>query len=154
MAQEYSGLAIADYFVKKCLEKEIPITNMGVLKMIYFAHGLAYPRLNRKLIKNPFYAWPWGPVEIKTYEKFKKYKDNPIKEESKCCESELNDIQSDSDLVRFLNSLIPLARINPLKLSEMSHVKGGPWDVTDIYNEIDNNVIETYFYGRYGTNRT
>lgn len=33
--------------------------------MIYFAHGLAYPTLHRKLIKDPFYAWGWGPVEKK-----------------------------------------------------------------------------------------
>lgn len=61
----YSGLAIADYFIKKCLENGTPITNMSVLKMIYFAHGLAYPTLHRKLIKDPFYAWGWGPVEKK-----------------------------------------------------------------------------------------
>ncbi|KAA6313540.1 hypothetical protein EZS27_035702, partial [termite gut metagenome] len=54
----YSGLAIADYFIEKSInEKPVskPITNMAVLKMIYFAQELSFPIFNERLIKDAFY---------------------------------------------------------------------------------------------------
>ena len=117
--------------------------------MIYFAHGLAYPQLGRKLIKDPFLKWPWGPVEKHTYEIFKVYGSNPIQEISGKTERELEDIKRDTDLCTFLDSLMPLTKISPFALSERSHEKGGPWDVASFFQVIDNKTIETFFYGRY-----
>lgn len=152
MAHEdgYSGLAIADYFIKKCNEQEIPITNMAVLKMIYFAHGLAYPTLGRKLIKDPFYAWPWGPVEKNTYRQFNVYGGNPIQSISGITNRELLNIENDFALCSFLNKLIPLAKRDPFALSEKSHEPGAPWDVTTPYNEIDDKLVEVFYNARYG----
>lgn len=143
----YSGLAIADYFIKKCLDENIPVTNMAILKMIYFAHGLAYPQLGCKLIKDPFYKWPWGPVEVHTYEEFKKFGSHPITGVSG--KTDIEHIKQQLALTTFLDSLIPLAKISPFVLSEKSHVKGGPWDVARLFDVIDDKTIETFFYGRY-----
>lgn len=148
--KEYSGLAIADYFIKKCLDANIPVTNMAILKMIYFAHGLAFAKLNRKLIKNPFYAWGWGPVEKKTYDEFKKYVAKPITSTSGKTLAEQNDIICDDNLKSFLDSLLPLAKIDPFVLSRKSHEPGGPWAVTTPYKVIDNKIIEVFFTARYG----
>lgn len=148
--REYSGLAIADYFIGKCNASNTPITNMSVLKMIYFAHGLAYAQFNRKLIKNPFYAWGWGPVERKTYDEFKKYVANPIKSQSGKTDGELSELNADSDLKAFLDELLPLAKINPFILSQKSHEPGGPWAVTKPYDVIDDRLIEVFFTARYG----
>lgn len=143
----YSGLAIADYFIKKCLDAEIPVTNMAILKMIYFAHGLAYPQLGCKLIKDPFYKWPWGPVEVHTYEEFKKFGSRRITSVSG--KTDIEQIRQQPVLTAFLDSLIPLAKISPFVLSEKSHAKGGPWDVARFFDAIDDKTIETFFYGRY-----
>ena len=143
----YSGLAIADYFIKKCLDENIPVTNMAILKMIYFAHGLAYPQLGCKLIKDPFYKWPWGPVEVHTYEEFKKFGSHQITDVSG--KTNIEHIEQQLALTTFLDSLIPLAKISPFVLSEKSHVKGGPWDVARLFDVIDDKTIETFFYGRY-----
>lgn len=145
----YSGLAIADYFIERSLEEGIPVTNMSILKMIYFAHGLAYPQLNRKLVRDLFFKWPWGPVEKHTYEEFKSYGSNNITAPSGKCKPEVEDIRKDTTLTAFLDSLLPLAKIPPFVLSEKSHEKGGPWDVATFFQPIDNRTIETFFYGRY-----
>lgn len=147
--KEYSGLAIADYFVKKCIDKNIHITNMTALKMIYFAHGLAYPTLHRKLIKDPFYAWTWGTVERKTYDRFKKYGANPITRISGKTNNELKSIERDNELTKFLDALLPLAKVNPVKLSQKSHEPGAPWDVTTPYDIIDDKVIQVFFNAKY-----
>lgn len=144
----YSGLAIADYFIKKCNEQGIPVTNMAILKMIYFAHGFAYPLLGRKLIKDPFYAWEFGPVEINTYKEFRKYGSNPIISIFNKTNNIIDDISKDETLVKFLNKVIPLAQKDPFELSKRSHEKGGPWDLTNNNDAISDKIIEAFFYGQ------
>lgn len=146
----YSGLAVADYFVKRCLERGTPITNMTVLKMIYFAHGLCYALMNEKLIDDPFYAWPWGPVERNTYDAFKKYVARPITEVPGKKNKELEEIENNPDMRLFLDSLLPLANVDAFALSRKSHEPGGPWDVTEKYHKIDDKIIQVFFTARYG----
>lgn len=141
----YSGLAIADYFVEKALNEGKNITNMSVLKMIYFAQGFGFVELGRKLIKDDFYAWQWGPVEINTYKAFAKYKDRPIKAVSNKTDSELIDIKTHSEIVSFLDEVYKLLPVNPFVLSEKTHVAGGPWDKTNPYDIIDVDLIKDYF---------
>lgn len=145
----YSGLAIADYFIERCLDNGKHITNMSVLKMVYFAHGLAYPSLERKLIKNPFYRWDWGPVERHVYDTFKQYGANPIQSVSGRTNEELSRIKCDKILCQFLDSLLPLADLSPFTLSRKSHEPGGPWDVTAPYAVIDDKIIQVFFTARY-----
>lgn len=141
----YSGLAIADYFIKKSIELGTPVTNMAVLKMIYFAHALAYPTLKRKLIRDPFYAWQWGPVETNTYQTFCKYGGSNICAPSGKTDKELADIESSLELVEFLNKLMKLAKVNPFTLSDKTHEAGSPWDKTPAYAQIDDQLIQNYF---------
>lgn len=148
-AQSYTGLAIADYFIGKCLNVGKHITNMSVLKMVYFAHGLAYPSLERKLVKNPFYRWDWGPVERDVYDTFKKYGANSIQSISGRTDDELSSIKEDKALCQFLDSLLPLADLSPFTLSRKSHEPGGPWDVTAPYAVIDDKIIQVFFTARY-----
>ena len=141
----YTGLAIADYLIKKAISERKDITNMSVLKMIYFAQGFGFPELGRRLITDDFYAWQWGPVEIKTYKTFCKYKSNPIKHISNRTNDELNDIESNPELVSFLDKIYKLIDINPFVLSEKTHSPGGPWSKTKAYDVIDIKLIEDYF---------
>lgn len=143
----YSGLAIADYFIEKAVQDKKAITNMHVLKMIYFAQAFSFSELNRKLIKDDFYAWKWGPVEIKTYQEFKHFGPGPITEPSGRTNVELSDIKGDPKIVSFLDKLYKLVDANPFKLSDLTHVAGGPWDITPIYRIIEPDKISS-FYGR------
>lgn len=141
----YSGLAIADYFVKKALSEKKTITNMHVLKMIYFAQGFGFTELHRRLIKDEFYAWQWGPVEINTYETFRKYGGGAINSISNKTGKELEDIEKNANLVMFLDKIYKLRSINPFILSEKTHTPNGPWAKTRIYDVIDINLIKNYF---------
>lgn len=141
----YSGLAIADYFVKKALSLNEAITNMHVLKMIYFAQGFGFTELNRRLIKDEFYAWQWGPVEVNTYKAFRRYGGGPIKNISNTTNDELDDIALRLDITQFLDKIYKLRSINPFVLSEKTHEPNGPWAQTRAYNIIDVNLIRDYF---------
>ena len=148
--KQYSGLAIADYFIKKALQRGETITNMHVLKIIYFVQGFGFPELNRRIIKDDFYAWQWGPVEVKTYETFCIYRDRPIQYLSGFTNDELREIEKDIVLCNFLDKFYRLREINPFVLSEKTHDPAGPWAKTIAYSVIDIKTIENYFrnYGQ------
>ena len=106
---------------------------------------LVSPILGCRLIKDDFYAWQWGPVEVKTYESFSKYKSNPIRSISNKTNDELEDIKSKPEIVAFLERIYKLVDINPFVLSEKTHTPGGPWSKTKPYGIIDVQLIKEYF---------
>lgn len=145
MIKEYSGLTIADYFIEKALSEKKSITNMSVLKMIYFVQGFGFQQLNRRLIREDFYAWQWGPVLKDVYYTFQKYGANPITAISSQYNEELSEIKTHPEIVEILDKIYQLRGINPFVLSEKTHVPGGPWSKTSPYQKIDVDLIRTYF---------
>lgn len=141
----YSGLAIADYFVKRAINADEHITNMHVLKMIYFAQGFGFSELNRQIIYDDFYKWKFGPVEIRTYEAFKKYKWNAITRVSGLTTNELNSLEEDKELCNFLNKFDKLRKVSTNILVEKTHEPDTPWANTKDYDIINVKDIETYF---------
>lgn len=144
----YSGLAIADYLIEKSLSDGTSITNMSVLKMIFFAQGFGYSDLKRKLIKDDFYAWKFGPVEINTYEEFKKYGHSKITKKSNKTENQLNNIKEHPEIVEFLDKIYRLANIHPYILSNKTHEAGSPWDMTPSFQPIPQEIIANYYINK------
>lgn len=147
-ANGYSGLSIADYLIGKANSDGKTITNMAVLKMIYFAQGFCYSSLKRQLIKDDFYAWKFGPVEINTYQEFKQYGAGGITRPSGKTEDELKDIKSHPEIIEFLDKIYGLINIHPYVLSDITHEAGGPWDLTPIYKVINKELIKGYFINK------
>ena len=141
----YSGLAIADYFVKKALSQNESITNMQVLNMMYFAQTFGFTELHRRLIKDEFYAWQWGPVEPKTYAEFRKYGGQSIKEISHKTNKELDDIESQKDIKEFLDKIYILRTADPFVLNKKTNGLGSPWAETNPYGAIDISLIRNDF---------
>lgn len=141
----YSGLSIADYLINKANEDNKPITNMAVLKMIYFAQGFGFSELKRQLIKDDFYAWKFGPVEINTYNEFKQYGAGKISSSSGKTNIELRSIELDLKLIEFLDKIYSLSEIHPYVLSNKTHEAGSPWDLTPIFQVIKKDIIKDYF---------
>lgn len=145
MEKEYSGLAIADYFIEKAIAEGKTITNMSVLKMIYFVQGFGFQILHRRLIKDDFYAWQWGPVAKDVYYTFQKYGAHPISVISGCMNHELSDLKTHPEIVEILDKIYQLRGVNPFVLSEQTHVPGGPWSKTAPYQKIDIDLIQKFF---------
>jgi uncharacterized phage-associated protein len=142
----YSGLAIADYFIDKALNDGKAITNMHVLKMIYFAQAFGFVQLNRKLIRDDFYAWKFGPVEINTYKAFKIFGPNNITTISNQTMDEQVDLRKHPEIVDFLNMLYRiLIDADTFALSHLTHIAGGPWYVTPMYQIIEPEKIRSYY---------
>lgn len=141
----YSGLAVADYFIAKAIEEGKPITNMSILKMIYFVQGFGFQTLNRRLIRDEFYAWQWGPVSRDVYYAFQKYGSQSIESMSNQYPKELADIKKHPEIIELLDKIYQLRGVNPFVLSEKTHVPGGPWAKTLPYQKIETDLIRSCF---------
>lgn len=145
MAKEYNGLTIADYFIEKALGEQKTITNMSVLKMIYFVQGFGFQILKRQLIKDDFYAWQWGPVAREVYYAFQKYGAKTITATSGYYMDELTELKTHPEIIEILDKIYKLRGVNPFVLSEKTHSPGGPWSRTAPYQKIDVDLIRDYF---------
>lgn len=148
---------IAFAFVTKGIEDGIPVTQMKLQKLVYFAHGLHLAVMEKPIIKEMFQAWKFGPVVPEIYHDFKVYGSSPITDIETL---KIFDLVGDFDdeklkaLDKYTKQCIDttwstLKNSNALSLSAWTHKEGSPWHkfykegVTDI--TIPNEEIQRYF---------
>lgn len=133
--QKYDARAIANFLLDYADSKNVTVTNLALLKIIYFAHGWHLKMFRAPLVKNTFEAWQHGPVIRVVYDAFKNHGSNPVTSRAKKFDPEKNDyVTATTDisesLAEFLKNIFDIyGGTDPFKLSEMTHVPGGPWDI-------------------------
>ena len=73
-------VAIANFFLKKAADENIPITQLKLLKLVYFGYGWVAAILDQKLFDERVEAWKHGPVVSSLYHEFKHFGNKPIPE--------------------------------------------------------------------------
>ena len=63
----YSSFDIAKRIINWCNGNSIPITNLKLQKLLYFAQGEFFKNQKARLINEDFYAWELGPVIPRVY---------------------------------------------------------------------------------------
>lgn len=74
---------IANNFIKKSLDENIPVTPLKLQKLVYFLYAKYLKETNRKLFTERFETWKYGPVIPSIYAEFNSYQNKPIKTMSK-----------------------------------------------------------------------
>jgi len=108
---------------------------MTLLKVLYFAHAWYLAKEDKPLIAQPFEAWDYGPVNRVVYDQFKKFGKNPIN--IRAVSFDVSRISFcptsyslDAETEKFLGDIFDYySQFHALKLSDLTHEKGGPWDV-------------------------
>lgn len=124
---------IANFFLDYAEVKKLPLTNLSLLKLIYFAHGWHLARLGRPLVKNHFEAWEFGPVVRVVYQSFKGAGNKPITNRAHRYDPitgacYLATYQLDQGEQILLTQVFEaFAHLHAFKLSEISHEQGSPW---------------------------
>lgn len=152
----YPASIIAYAFVKRGIDEGMPITQMKLQKVLYFAHGLHLAMNNKEpLLKEHFQSWKYGPVIPDIYSEYKFCGSHPITDTSCVLFSEVID---HDELIEALDlsakKTISLTwdntkDIDAFQLSNWTHSPGSPWHkhykegVTDI--NIPNDDIYNYF---------
>ena len=132
-----SAINVSNYFTNKAIKKEKPLTLMQALKLTYIAQGFHLSLLEKPFFDEEIEAWKYGPVVKILYEHLSGIRDGNymIKDEQPCKygfrEKQLN----------ILNVVFSkYARLGAWDLSELTHQKDTPWDIT--YRKKPDSVIK------------
>jgi uncharacterized phage-associated protein len=157
----YDARAVANFFLDLATQKKIALTQLSLLKLLYFAQGWYLVRFERPLVRQDFEAWKHGPVVKVVRDEFKSYGSRPITSRATAL-----DIFSGKRLVAdpnlssadaaFVTSIFDsYHHYDAWDLAEMTHEKGSPWD--KLWNtelpfgrlglRIKNEEIKAHFYG-------
>lgn len=144
---------VVNTLLKTAKDQKLELTHLQIQKLVYFLHGYYLAKSGNSLIEEPFQAWRYGPVLTSLYENLKKYGSQPVKAYlptvDKITGKESFFIVSDAHEEFW--SVFPLvwekyAKLSGGRLSELSHKKGSPWDLTpNLMQVIDDQVIKSYF---------
>lgn len=111
----------------------IPLTNLALQKILYFAHGLHLMETKMPLVSGYFEAWQYGPVQPVVYAAFKAAKDQPISFRASRHDPLTGAAiplaaVSDHEALSCIRRILALyGRMTPGRLVELSHAKDAPW---------------------------
>lgn len=132
----YEVKKVANFIIDEFDPEKYGITNLKLNKIVYFCNGWYLARTKKKLIRNKFEAWKYGPVIRTLYSELKIYGETNIKNKISFLDYVdgakkyvgYEDI-CDKDRVLIKSVVAYYVSMRAPKLVELSHASGGAWDV-------------------------
>ena len=131
----YDARAVANFLLDLADVRKVPLTQMSVLKLIYFAHGWYLAARDCPLCSQPFEAWEHGPVVKVVRDAFKEFKKSHIDKRATRLilqTGELIEVAPDIALDdrNFIETIFDAYCVfDAWKLSDITHEYGSPWDL-------------------------
>lgn len=75
-------LAVANYVIKKAIEKDNPVTNLKLQKILFFLQAAFINEFDTPIMETQFSRWPFGPVSKDVYYSFRDNGSDEIKDEA------------------------------------------------------------------------
>lgn len=128
--------AVANAVLTRAEERDRPITNLDMQKIVYFLHGAYLRRHGRPLVAGEFEAWQYGPVHRVLYDAFKQYGDGPITEPAQAFDPVRRTHRpisglDDSDAIMLIREVLDrFLDIPTWTLVAITHAEGTPWQRT------------------------
>lgn len=128
-----------------------PLTQMKVMKLMYYAQGIMLAAYDKKLFSDDIVAWKYGPVVEKVHDTYKGFREIvSLEDDDEFPVSE--DVLSDFDLVtKDKDALIVLETVmeeygdkSAIELMNMTHNET-PWKTTDQSAVMSVDSIKKYF---------
>lgn len=152
----YSATEIARYVINYSNQINAPVSNLKLQKLLYYIQAAMLVERGEKCFKEPITAWAFGPVVIPVYQIYKEYGRNNIP-----FQKEVPKAVFDPDKMKIvfkqpqkiadshqqiINKVIESYQKveDPFLLVKKTHQEL-PWESTDINDEINCNVIESYY---------
>lgn len=141
----YKAIDVAKALLYYADKKELPITNLHLQKMLYYAQGFSYAITGHELFSDDIYAWKYGPVVPDVYRHYKSFVSAPISEKSNIDDIKIDNISS--IIIKKVSETI--GSLDPWYLVEKTHQEA-PWK-KNYGNSMDIVIpkkdIKTYFEG-------
>lgn len=151
----YPIFTIANTLLEKSVSEDSPLTHMKLQKMAYCLHGWHLAEEDEPACSQPVEAWKYGPVWGDLYHMLKRHGHAPIGERDIIYERDENGVlvfytvpKTNTRFHEILGSVWrKYAQFDALKLSQMTHKPGTPWDKARRLGApfIDNDEIKKHF---------
>jgi uncharacterized phage-associated protein len=131
----YDPRAVANLLLDLAWEEEghLPISNLALQKLLYFAHGHFLIRTRNPLVQGAFEAWKYGPVHPAVYQAFKDETDRPIQNRAVARNVMTGATTAlaapdDPEVRRLLRHVLrSYGHLSPGRLVDITHARNGPW---------------------------
>ncbi|OZC35628.1 hypothetical protein B9Q17_00850 [Marinobacter vinifirmus] len=145
----HKALSVAAAMLEKARDRNIYLTPMQLLKLVYIAHGWTLGLLSRPLVDDDVEAWRYGPVIPAVYHAVKHYRDSPVSRIDTATPAHLD--PEEADIVDQVLTIY--GDKNGIMLSSITHQPNTPWDKTwrsfGKNAVISNDVIEAHYASLY-----
>lgn len=131
----YNALDIAKYVINYCNEKQKPISNLKLQKILYFLWIDYFKATQQYLFSNEIYAWKFGPVVPDVYYEFCAYGGLPI-------EKNFSITLEAKDKLIVDNIIDKYSKLSAFQLVEKTHQSNTAWYKT--FNEIGQKEIISF----------
>lgn len=127
--------AVANAVLELAEAAGLPVTNLGLNKIVYFLHAGYLLEHGQPLVSAKIEAWDHGPVFREIYHQFKKFGREPITGRAMRLDpktgafSQVAFTLAGEEAAYVQKHASNLLKLSPGKLVDMSHVRDGPWYV-------------------------
>lgn len=141
VAAPYDARAVGNYVLDLGDRVNVNITQISLLKIIYFAHGWYLTAFSIPLVKQPIEAWQYGPVIKVVRDAFKDFGKKPITSRAERLNLETGELLRvepllNSEDAKFVEQIFQAyIGYGAFELSEMTHERNSPWD--NIWNSTE-----------------
>ena len=118
----YGAKNIANFVVNYCAQNGSPVTNLKLQKILYYLWIDYFKRTKQFLFYDDICAGRLGPVVPEVYYDFCFYAGSPIKSAGQY------NIY-DNDIIILREIVDKYSMMSTSNLVDMTHQKGGPWDI-------------------------
>ncbi|MEM9279419.1 MAG: type II toxin-antitoxin system antitoxin SocA domain-containing protein [Pseudomonadota bacterium] len=132
----HDARSIANFFLDQAEANGVALSHLKIQKLLFFAHAWNLAKFDQPLIGQPFEAWKYGPVVRVVYDQLKSYKSKSVVTRLTRIDPTTGEFTEsysnyNSETRELLSSIYYFyGQFHALKLSDLTHQKGGPWDRT------------------------
>lgn len=147
-APQFTAIQLANWFrVENYFEREMdwnidPLTQMKVIKLLYFAYGRYLVATHRKLFSSSIIHLQYGPVVTEVHDKFTGQRVLDIDKPNQEVMNDYNLVSEDEDVAGLLSKVNEdYVNYNAARLSKKTHQPGSPWNLTPDKAVINDRLI-------------
>lgn len=133
---------VENYYSRQLDENIDPLTQMKVIKLLYFAYGRYLVKTRNRLFTSPIIHLQYGPVVTEVHQQFAgKATLDPEKPETTAMH-DFNEVSTDPEILQLLQEVNDqYVDYSAFGLSQKTHQVGSPWQQTPQGEEIKDQLI-------------
>lgn len=142
----YTPQHIANYFLDRADQENLPMTQLKLLKLVYIAYGWYIALVGERLFDEEIQAWKHGPVIPSLYHEFKHFGSKPISFRAIALDLDTwkestPEVPRSDKVLNFILDTVwnSYKRFSGWSLRNKTHEAGTPW--SQVYREGERDIV-------------